>query len=56
MPVILDPADYAKWLGEDDAAPEELLGLLRPVSGRADEGIHNRTRRRKRQERLGKLD
>jgi putative SOS response-associated peptidase YedK len=30
MPVILDPADHAAWLGETDAAPETLHALLRP--------------------------
>jgi putative SOS response-associated peptidase YedK len=30
MPVILDPADYARWLGEEPASRDELLGLLRP--------------------------
>jgi putative SOS response-associated peptidase YedK len=33
MPVILDPTDYARWLGEESAAPAELKGLLRPFSG-----------------------
>lgn len=31
MPVILDPADWPDWLGETAAAPERLLGLLRPL-------------------------
>jgi putative SOS response-associated peptidase YedK len=31
MPVILGEADWAKWLGEEPAAEEELLALLRPV-------------------------
>lgn len=30
MPVIIDPADYAKWLGDEPASPQELLALLRP--------------------------
>lgn len=28
MPVILDPADYALWLGEEGDTPKEQLGLL----------------------------
>jgi putative SOS response-associated peptidase YedK len=34
MPVILDAADFPAWLGETDAAPAALAGLLRPY--RAD--------------------
>lgn len=30
MPVIVSPEDYARWLGEQPAAPEELKALLRP--------------------------
>jgi putative SOS response-associated peptidase YedK len=30
MPVVLDPSDYARWLGEEPAEPEELKALLRP--------------------------
>jgi len=30
MPAILAREDYAKWLGEAEAAPEELLALLKP--------------------------
>jgi putative SOS response-associated peptidase YedK len=30
MPVILDPADYGRWLGEESATPDELHALLRP--------------------------
>ncbi|WP_119462925.1 SOS response-associated peptidase [Rhodospirillaceae bacterium SYSU D60014] len=30
MPVILDPADHAVWLGEQPAEAEELKALLRP--------------------------
>lgn len=29
-PVILDAKDYAMWLGEQEATPEELLALLKP--------------------------
>jgi putative SOS response-associated peptidase YedK len=31
VPVILDPADYAKWLGEAEASQEELLAVLGPA-------------------------
>jgi putative SOS response-associated peptidase YedK len=30
MPVILDEADWPKWLGEEPASEEELLALLKP--------------------------
>jgi putative SOS response-associated peptidase YedK len=30
MPVIVDPADYGKWLGEEPVDPVRLLGMLRP--------------------------
>ena len=30
MPCILGEADWAKWLGEEPALPEQLLDLLRP--------------------------
>jgi putative SOS response-associated peptidase YedK len=30
MPVILEPAHYARWLGEEPASPDELRALLRP--------------------------
>ena len=30
MPVIFDPGDYARWLGEEPTANDELLALLRP--------------------------
>jgi putative SOS response-associated peptidase YedK len=30
MPVILAPEDFATWLGETDAAPEAIAGLMRP--------------------------
>ena len=31
MPVILDPADWARWLGEETASKDDLLGLLKPA-------------------------
>lgn len=30
MPVILDPKDYARWLGEEPATPGALAALLKP--------------------------
>jgi len=30
MPVILDEADWPKWLGEESATPDELYALLKP--------------------------
>jgi putative SOS response-associated peptidase YedK len=30
MPVILDVAEWPKWLGEEPATERELLALLRP--------------------------
>jgi putative SOS response-associated peptidase YedK len=30
MPVIVAPADYAAWLGETGASPDDLRALLRP--------------------------
>lgn len=30
MPVILDETDWSQWLGETDAAPDELRVLLKP--------------------------
>ena len=36
MPVILDEADWPKWLGEDAATPDELYALLKPCP---DEGL-----------------
>jgi len=30
MPVILRPAAWRLWLGEEEADADELLGLLRP--------------------------
>jgi putative SOS response-associated peptidase YedK len=36
MPVILHPGDYDRWMGvEEDAAPDDLLGLLRPYEAEA---------------------
>jgi putative SOS response-associated peptidase YedK len=30
MPVIIDPTDNGKWLGEEPVDPIRLLGMLRP--------------------------
>jgi putative SOS response-associated peptidase YedK len=30
MPVILAPDDYAPWLGEEPANPDQLKAMLRP--------------------------
>jgi putative SOS response-associated peptidase YedK len=30
MPVIVDPANYGRWLGEEPADPVRLLSLLKP--------------------------
>jgi putative SOS response-associated peptidase YedK len=30
MPVILDPGDYGRWIGEEPASADELQALLRP--------------------------
>jgi len=30
MPVILDEADWPKWLGEEPATEQQLLALLQP--------------------------
>ncbi|MES2292010.1 MAG: SOS response-associated peptidase family protein [Pseudomonadota bacterium] len=33
MPAILDPADWAKWTGEEPASVDELKGMLKTVEG-----------------------
>ena len=35
MPVILAEIDWPKWLGEEPAAEEELLALLKPCPDEA---------------------
>jgi putative SOS response-associated peptidase YedK len=30
MPVILDPSDYAAWLGEEPTKSDELQAMLKP--------------------------
>jgi putative SOS response-associated peptidase YedK len=39
MPVILDPADYARWLGEQETSREELLKMLRPAPAESMEAF-----------------
>ena len=36
MPALLEDADWAKWLGEEPAAPEELKAMLRPSTRALD--------------------
>jgi putative SOS response-associated peptidase YedK len=31
MPAILDPSDYARWLGQEETSQYELLAMLRPA-------------------------
>jgi len=50
MPVILPPAAWPLWLGEEDPGPKQLFALLQP-SGRTDARLPNRARGRQRQER-----
>lgn len=38
MPAILQPGDWAKWLGEEPATVEELKGMLKPYEGDWDMG------------------
>jgi len=33
MPAILDPADWAKWIGEEPASPAEMKAMLRTKDG-----------------------
>ena len=33
MPVILSPADYGRWLGEEDIPARDLAALMRPFPG-----------------------
>lgn len=33
MPAVLDPADWAKWIGEEPATVDELKGMLKTVEG-----------------------
>ncbi|HXI85818.1 MAG TPA: SOS response-associated peptidase [Parvularculaceae bacterium] len=36
MPVVIAPQDWGKWLGEDEASPEELKRLLVPYGAPLD--------------------
>jgi putative SOS response-associated peptidase YedK len=44
MPVILAEKDWAKWLGEEPATPEELKALLVPYDDELTMGPVNRRR------------
>jgi putative SOS response-associated peptidase YedK len=33
MPAILEDSDWATWLGENDAAPEQAKAVLRTMEG-----------------------
>ena len=33
MPAILEDADWATWLGENDATPEQAKAVLRTMEG-----------------------
>jgi putative SOS response-associated peptidase YedK len=35
MPVILDPKDYARWLGEEPTDPPHLMMMLKPYPATA---------------------
>jgi putative SOS response-associated peptidase YedK len=37
MPVILEPKDYARWLGEEATDPPHLMAMLRPYPAEAME-------------------
>ena len=37
MPVILEPKDYARWLGEEPTEPPHLMMMLKPYPGAAME-------------------
>ena len=39
MPVILDPGDYARWLGERPVTSNELQEMLRPYYGKPMKAI-----------------
>lgn len=39
MPAILDREDYAAWLGEKEATPEELRALLKPCPSEVMEAV-----------------
>jgi hypothetical protein len=40
MPVVVDPANYAKWLGEEAADPVRMLSLLKPFLAEQMECYH----------------
>jgi putative SOS response-associated peptidase YedK len=44
MPVILDPASYSKWLGEEPTDPPHLMMMLKPYPAEAMEAYPVSTR------------
>ena len=44
MPVILEPASYSKWLGEEPADPPHLMAMLKPYPAEAMEAYPVSTR------------
>ena len=44
MPVILEPKDYERWLGEKPAEPCHLMAMLKPYSPAAMEAYPVSTR------------
>jgi len=44
MPAILEPKDYARWLGEEPAEPPHLMAMLRPYPAGAMEAYPVSTR------------
>jgi putative SOS response-associated peptidase YedK len=44
MPAILDPKDYARWLGEEPTEPPHLMMMLKPYPVTAMEAYSVSTR------------
>jgi putative SOS response-associated peptidase YedK len=44
MPVILEPKDYARWLGEEPTEPPQLMMMLKPYPANAMEAYPVSTR------------
>jgi len=42
MPAVLQPEDWAKWLGEEPAHAEELKAMLRPFDGDWDMAVQSK--------------
>jgi putative SOS response-associated peptidase YedK len=51
MPAILDPADWAKWIGEEPATVDELKAMLKTI-----EGVKWTMRREERAEKAKRLN